>query len=80
MCCKTILFFIDTILQHIVLKLTYSPLGQVFEKQAKAIEDRGKKQVEALTVLKPNKLKLTIKNAITEDHLNEEAKNEIEKN
>ena len=34
-------------------KFTYSPLGKPFEKQIKAIEDQGKKQVEALENLKP---------------------------
>ena len=34
-------------------KFTYSPLGQVFEKQTKTIEDQGKKQVDALESLKP---------------------------
>ena len=34
-------------------KFTYSPLGNTFEKQMKAIENQGKKQVEALKVLKP---------------------------
>ena len=29
-------------------KFTHSPLGKAFEKQIKAIEDRGKKQVVAL--------------------------------
>ena len=29
-------------------KFTHSPLGKAFEKQIKAIEDRGKKQVDAL--------------------------------
>ena len=29
-------------------KFTYSPLGKSFEKQMKAIEDQGKKQVNAL--------------------------------
>ena len=32
---------------------TYSPLGKAFKKQTKAIENQGKKQVEALTALKP---------------------------
>ena len=52
----------------------------MFEKQINTIEDQGKKQVEALKVLKLTKQKLTIKDAIPEDQLNEEAKNEIEKN
>ena len=29
-------------------KFTYSPLGKTFEKQIKAIEDRGQEQIEAL--------------------------------
>ena len=33
-------------------KFTYSPLGKTFEKQMKTIEEQGKKQVEALQVLK----------------------------
>ena len=33
-------------------KFTYSPLGKAFEKQIKTIEQQGKKQVEALEVLK----------------------------
>ena len=35
-------------------KFTYSPLGKVFEKQKKTIEDQGNKQVDALESLKPN--------------------------
>ena len=34
-------------------KFTYSPLGKVFEKQIKTIEDQGQKQVEAIKDLKP---------------------------
>ena len=34
-------------------KFTYSPLDRVFEKQIKTIEKQGKKQVEAIEVLKP---------------------------
>ena len=34
-------------------KFTYSPLGKAFEKQTKAIEEQGKKQIEALANLKP---------------------------
>ena len=29
-------------------KFTYSPLGKAFEKQIKAIEDQGEKQIDAL--------------------------------
>ena len=49
-------------------KFTYSPLGKAFEKQIKTVKDQGKKQLEALKVLKPTKQKLII---------NEEDKNEI---
>ena len=34
-------------------KFTYSPLGKAFDKQIKAIEDQGKKQVDALESFKP---------------------------
>ena len=34
-------------------KFAYSPWGKFFKKQAKAIEEQGKKQVKALEVLKP---------------------------
>ena len=34
-------------------KFTYSPLREAFKKQIKAIEDKGRGQVEALKVLKP---------------------------
>ena len=36
-------------------KFTYSPLGKALEKQTKAIEDLGEKQVNALETLKPKK-------------------------
>ena len=40
-------------------KFTYSPLGRAFDKQIKAIEDQGKKQVDALNTLKSgNKIKI----------------------
>ena len=32
-------------------RLTYSPLGKAFDKEIKAIEDQGKKQVDALNTL-----------------------------
>ena len=41
-------------------KFTYSPLGKVFDKQIKKIEDQGKKQVDALNTLKSDN-KITIK-------------------
>ena len=58
-------------------KFTYSPLDKAFEKQIKTIEEQGKKQVESLEVLKPDIQKLTIKDAIPENTLTEEAKNEL---
>ena len=36
-------------------KLAYSPLGKAFEKQTEAIEEQGKKQVEALEDSDPEK-------------------------
>ena len=42
-------------------KFAYSPLGKAFEKQAEVIEEQGKKQVEALEVLKPEENKEDIK-------------------
>ena len=41
-------------------KSTYSPLGKVFDKQIKTIEDQGKKQVDALNTLKPSDNKIAI--------------------
>ena len=38
-------------------KLTSSPLGKAFEKQTKTIEDRGKKQIDAIADLKPKEIK-----------------------
>ena len=38
-------------------KFTYSPLGKAFEKQTKAIEDKGKKQIDAIADLKPKEIK-----------------------
>ena len=50
-------------------KFTYSPLGKVFEKQIKTIEDQGKKQVDALKVLEPKAIKSRSNNklAITKE-------------
>ena len=42
---------------------TYFPLGKAFEKQIKTIEEQGKKQVEALEVLKPEENKEDVKSA-----------------
>ena len=47
--------------------------------QTKTIEEQGKKQVEALEVLKPTAQKLAIKGVILENEVNEEAKNELNK-
>ena len=52
-------------------------MGKAFEKQTKAIEDQGKKQVDTLKNLKPRTQELTIKDMIPEDILNEEVKNEL---
>ena len=41
-------------------KFTCSPLGKAFEKQIKTVEDQGKKQLEALKVLKPKEQTKTI--------------------
>ena len=38
-------------------EFTYSPLGKAFEKQTKAMEDQGKKQIHALADLKPKEIK-----------------------
>ena len=46
--------------QHQIIeqaKFTYYPLGKAFEKQIKAIEDQGKKQIDALADLKPKEIK-----------------------
>ena len=45
-------------------KFTYSPLGKAYEKQTKTTEEQGKKQVEALEVLKSKTQKLKIKDGI----------------
>ena len=62
-------------------KFTYSPLGKAFEKQTKAIEGQGEKQIKAIQYYKKlltNTQELTIKNIIPENILNDEAKKEIE--
>ena len=38
-------------------KFSYSPLGKAFDEQIKTIEDHGKKQLDALEKLKPEKTK-----------------------
>ena len=54
-------------------------MGKAFEKQIKAIEGHGKKQVEALNTLKSNN-QLTIEDVIPKNALNNnEAKKELDK-
>ena len=60
-------------------KFTYSALGKAFEKEIKTTEEQGNKQVKALEVLKLNTQKLTIKDAIQENTLTEEAEKEFNK-
>ena len=61
-------------------KFTYSPLGKAFEKQTKTIEDKGKKQVEALNTLKSKSQLLRIEDVIPKIALNNgEAKKELDK-
>ena len=58
-------------------KFRYSSLGKAFEKQIKTIEEQWKIQVEALKILETITQKLSIKDAILENTLTEEAKNEL---
>ena len=58
-------------------KFTYSPLGKVFEKQVKTIEDQGRKQVKALEDLK-SKSK-SIEGIFLEGYESIEIKNEVDK-
>ena len=60
-------------------KFTYSTLGKAFKKQIEIIEKQGKKQAEALEVLKPTSQKITTKEVIPEHTLSEEAKNRLNK-
>ena len=62
-------------------KFTYSPLEKALEKQRqqKQLKNKREKQVRALEVLKPNAQKLTNKDVIPKNTLNEEAKNELNK-
>ena len=61
-------------------KFTYSPLGKAFEKQTKAIEDQGEKQINALKSLKSSDKQLpSIKDFIPKERLNPEIVDEIEK-
>ena len=58
-------------------KFRYSSLGKAFGKQIKTIEEQWKIKVEALKVLETITQKLSIKDAILENTLTEEAKNEL---
>ena len=61
-------------------KFTYSLLGKPFEKETNAIEDQGKKQVDALESLKPSDEQLpSIRDFISKERLNSEIVNEIER-
>ena len=55
---------------------TCSPLWKALEKQAKTVKDQGRKQAEAVKVLKPDVQQLGIRDVILEDCLNEEGKNQ----
>ena len=62
-------------------KFTYSPLEKALEKQRKIIEEQGKKQVEALEVLKPELNKEGIKwieGIFPKEMKTNEIKNEID--
>ena len=60
-------------------KFTYCPLGKVFEKQTKIIEDKGEKQVKALEVLKLKEKIKSIEGIFPEGYKSVEIKNEINK-
>ena len=55
-------------------KFTYSPLGKAFEKQTKAIEDQGKKQIDADLKPKGIKPRETKPNEYSDYFLNELAR------
>ena len=46
----------------------YSPLGKAFEKQAKTIEEQGRKQIDAITNQNEKLSALTNKNDNRDDH------------
>ena len=60
-------------------KFTYCPLGKLFEKQTKIIEDKGEKQVKALEVLKLKEKIKSIEGIFPEGYKSVEIKNEINK-
>ena len=70
--------------QHQIIeqtKFTYSPLGKAFDKKIKTIEDQGKKEVDALNILKSdNKLEIKFKDIIPEiSFANDESRKELNK-
>ena len=59
-------------------KFIYSPLAKALYRQTKAIQDQGKKQVEALRLLKTDQQSL-IKFGIPKNQLSKEFQNELDK-
>ena len=58
-------------------KFNYTPWGKAFENQVKIIEDHGRKEVEALKVLKPEENQQYLK-SIEENFPKEMRTNEID--
>ena len=58
-------------------KFNYTPWGKSFENQVKIIEDHGRKEVEALKVLKPEENQQYLK-SIKENFPKEMRTNEID--
>ena len=63
------------------IKFQYGSLGKALEKQTKAIEAQGEKQVKTIVknskqLLKSNEIQ-SIKDIIPEDKINKDAKNEL---
>ena len=62
-------------------KFTYSPLGTVFKKQIKIIEEKREKQFKALNTFKSDNEKLSIEDVIPKNALkNDEAIKELNEN
>ena len=59
-------------------KFIYSPLAKALYRQTKAIQNQGKKQVEALRLLKTDQQSL-IKFGIPKNQLSKEFQNELDK-
>ena len=55
-------------------KITYSPLGKLFEKQIKITEDQGKKQDDAFKDLKPGEQTKLVKGIFPKGYKNVEIK------